>query len=104
MLPEPAPATTAGRQPGPVTLDGITLRPKKVALIAREGAVAVLSAEARSSNDRAREAIATLLARGDDLYGVTIGVGALRDYRVPEANRESYSLGLLRSHACGAGR
>jgi histidine ammonia-lyase len=86
-----------------VTLDGATLTPKKVALIAREGAVAELSAEARGNNDRAREAIATLLARGDDLYGVTTGVGALRDYRVPEAQRESYSLGLLRSHACGAG-
>ena len=37
------------------------------------------------------------------MYGVTTGVGALRDYRVPDDLREQYSLSLLRSHACGAG-
>ena len=89
--------------PAPVTLDGATLTPKKVALIAREGAVAELAPEAHARNDRARQAIEALLARGDDLYGVTTGVGALRAYRVPKARRERYSLGLLRSHACGAG-
>ncbi|HEY2259840.1 MAG TPA: aromatic amino acid ammonia-lyase [Solirubrobacteraceae bacterium] len=98
------PDTPSGRQPAPVTLDGATLTPKKVALIARNGAVANLDPAARARNNRARESIATLLARGDDLYGVTTGVGALRAYRVPEAHRESYSLGLLRSHACGAGQ
>ncbi len=35
---------------------------------------------------------------------MTTGVGALRDYQVPSASRADYSLGLLRSHACGAGR
>jgi histidine ammonia-lyase len=93
-----------GIEPAPVTLDGATLTPKKVALIAREGAYAELSEEAEARNDRAREAIAALLARGDHLYGVTTGVGALRAYRVPKAQRESYSLGLMRSHACGAGQ
>ena len=87
-----------------VILDGATLTPRDVALIARDGAVARLSDEARTRNDGARRAIATLLARGDELYGVTTGVGALRDYRVPEQERERHSLGLLRSHACGAGR
>jgi histidine ammonia-lyase len=87
----------------PVVLDGAGLTPKGVALIAREGAEARLGKGARERNDRARDAIHTLLARGDELYGVTTGVGALRDYHVPEDQRESYSLGLLRSHACGAG-
>jgi len=88
----------------PVVLDGSSLTPDGVAAIARDGAVAQLAPEARRSNTRAREAIAALLARGDDLYGVTTGVGALREYRVPEADRERYSVQLLRSHACGAGR
>ena len=101
---EPLSQSGAGLGPAPVTLDGATLTPKKLALIAREGAVAELAPEAQARNDRAREAIAALLARGDHLYGVTTGVGALRAYRVPEAQRESYSLGLLRSHACGAGQ
>jgi histidine ammonia-lyase len=75
-----------------------------VEAIARGGAEALLSAEARARNDDARNAIARLLARGDDLYGVTTGVGALRAYRVPANRRERYSLQLLRSHACGAGQ
>ena len=98
------PWTLATATPPPVTLDGATLTPKQVSLIARQGAEAVLSDEARARNDRAREAITALLARGDELYGVTTGVGALRAYRVPSDSRADYSLGLLRSHACGAGR
>ena len=87
----------------PVILDGATLTPKDVALIARYGAEARLSREALARNDGARRALRILLDRGEDLYGVTTGVGAMRAYRVPEGQRESYSLGLLRSHACGAG-
>jgi len=90
--------------PVPVVLDGATLTPAAVASIARDGAEVRLAPEAHARNDRAREAIVALLARGDDLYGVTTGVGALRAYRVPKNSRESYSLSLLRSHACGAGR
>jgi histidine ammonia-lyase len=96
------PLTEGG--PAPVVLDGSTLTPAGVAAIARDGAVAQLDPEARARNDRARAAIVTLLARGDDLYGVTTGVGALRAYRVPKNSRERYSLALLRSHACGAGQ
>jgi histidine ammonia-lyase len=87
----------------PVVLDGATLTPKGVAAIARDGAAAALAPEARERNRGARDAIATLLARGDELYGVTTGVGALRAYRVPKHSRERYSMNLLRSHACGAG-
>jgi histidine ammonia-lyase len=87
----------------PVTLDGATLTPKGVALIARGGARAQVAPDAQTRNDRAREAIEAWLRSGEELYGVTTGVGALRAYRVPDDGRESYSLGLLRSHACGAG-
>ncbi|MFZ0039984.1 MAG: aromatic amino acid ammonia-lyase [Solirubrobacteraceae bacterium] len=89
--------------PAPVVLDGATLTPKAVARIARDGARARLHDRARERNDRARAAIEVLLARGDELYGVTTGVGALRDYHVRAGERERYSLSLLRSHACGAG-
>ena len=99
-----APLPTAAVAPDPVLLDGVTLTPRGVALIAREGAEAQLAGAARTRNDAARAAIATLLERGDELYGVTTGVGALHDYRVPQDERERHSLGLLRSHACGAGR
>ena len=87
----------------PVILDGATLTPKGVALIARAGAPVRIADTARARNDEAREAIEAWLAAGEELYGVTTGVGAMRDYRVPDAERESYSLRLLRSHAGGAG-
>jgi histidine ammonia-lyase len=87
----------------PVVLDGSTLTPAGVAAIARDGAVAELSPEALARNVEAREAIVALLERGDELYGVTTGVGALRAYRVPKGSREEHSMNLLRSHACGAG-
>ena len=94
---------TTRSAPDPVELDGATLTPRQVALIAREGAEAQLAPDARARNDAARDAITQLLARGDELYGVTTGVGALRDYRVPEDGREEHSRKLLRSHAGGAG-
>ncbi|MGI8506569.1 MAG: HAL/PAL/TAL family ammonia-lyase [Solirubrobacteraceae bacterium] len=94
----------AGAAPAPVTLDGATLTPKGVALIARDGAPARLAPEAHARNDGARDAIEALLHRGEHLYGVTTGVGALRGYRIPKNLRERYSLALLRSHACGAGQ
>jgi histidine ammonia-lyase len=100
------PPSETGGVPAPATviLDGATLTPAAVASIARDGAAAQLAPEAHARNDRAREAIVSLLARGDELYGVTTGVGALRAYRVPKNSRERYSLSLLRSHACGAGQ
>lgn len=97
-----APASTAGAR-HPVVLDGASLTPGDVALIARDGVPARLAPEARVRNARARRAIAALLDRGDELYGVTTGVGAMRAYRVPEDGRQRHSLQLLRSHACGAG-
>jgi histidine ammonia-lyase len=88
----------------PVVLDGATLTPPQVVRIAREGAPVRLAAEASLRNDAAREALARLVARGAPIYGVTTGVGSLRDYPVDGGDRGDYSLSLLRSHACGAGR
>ncbi|MGI8864695.1 MAG: aromatic amino acid lyase [Solirubrobacteraceae bacterium] len=89
---------------GSFALDGATLTPAAVAAIARDGARVQLAPEARARNDAARTAIARLLAGGEHIYGVSTGVGALRGHRVAEEDREGYSLRLLRSHACGAGR
>ena len=48
-------------------LDGATLTPQGVSRIARDGAQAELAPEAIARNDAARQAIANLLARGDEL-------------------------------------
>ena len=83
MAVPPPVARGAVQTPDEVLLDGETLTPDAVALIARHGAPARLADEARTRNDEARGAIAALIERGDELYGVTTGVGALRSYRVP---------------------
>jgi histidine ammonia-lyase len=86
-----------------VVLDGASLTPDAVAKIARGGAHAELSEAARGRNDAARAAAEAVLARGDDLYGVTTGVGPLRGYRLDREAQLDHQLRLLRSHACGAG-
>jgi histidine ammonia-lyase len=87
-----------------VVLDGETLTPEAVARIARERPPVELAPAARERNDAARGAIAAAVDRGDELYGLTTGVGPLRGYRLSEDERDDYQLNLLRSHACGSGR
>jgi histidine ammonia-lyase len=87
-----------------IVLDGATLTPDAVVRIARSGAPVELSAEARKRNAAARQAVAAVLARGEQLYGASTGVGPLREHHVEAGDRAEHQLGLLRSHACGAGR
>ena len=87
-----------------IVLDGATLTADAVALIARSGAPVELGPSARARNEAARRAVDAVLARGDELYGASTGVGPLRTYRVDEGDRSEHQIGLLRSHACGAGR
>jgi histidine ammonia-lyase len=90
--------------PGAVLLDGQTLTPDSVALIARGGARAELGRRARERNRAGHLAVAKLLDDGVRMYGVTSGVGALRDHEIPVDERDEYSQRLLYSHAGGAGR
>jgi histidine ammonia-lyase len=94
---------TPGRSQRLIVLDGISLTPDAVARIARDGASVEFDPAARRRNDDARRALHAILARGDDLYGVSTGVGPLRGYRLEQAEREDHQVRLLRSHACGAG-
>ncbi|HLJ04312.1 MAG TPA: aromatic amino acid ammonia-lyase [Solirubrobacteraceae bacterium] len=86
-----------------IVLDGASLTPAEVAAVAFGGAAVELAPEARTRNLAARAAIADLLARGQELYGATTGVGALRDVRIADSERERYQWNLLRSHAVDAG-
>lgn len=87
-----------------IVLDGDTLNPAAVARVAREQAPVELAASARERNDQAARALDALIAAGEPIYGVTTGVGALRDHAIDADERAGYSRRLLRSHACGAGR
>ena len=87
-----------------IVLDGATLTPEAVTVVARNGAPVELAPEARARNEAAHRAIAALLERGEALYGATTGVGALRDRVIGDADRERFQWNLLRSHAVSAGR
>jgi len=89
-------ATTA------VELDGRTLTPDAVAAVAA-GAGVRIGRAARARNAAARSALESLVAAGEPVYGVTTGVGALHDRRVAPARAAEHQVGLLRSHAAGAG-
>jgi histidine ammonia-lyase len=90
--------------PATIDLDGVSLTPHALARIAREGARVRLTDAARARNDAARAALADLLEAGARVYGVSTGVGSLRDYQIPVEEVSEHPVRLLRSHACGAGR
>ena len=85
-------------------LDGRTLTPGAVEAVARGGEQVELSGEARERNAAAAQALDELVAGGEQVYGVTTGVGPFRTHPVPEDQRGDQQLRLLRSHASGGGR
>ena len=85
-------------------LDGRTLTPGAVEAVARGGEQVELSREARERNAAAVQALDELVAGGEQVYGVTTGVGPFRTHPVPEDRRGDQQLRLLRSHASGGGR
>jgi histidine ammonia-lyase len=86
-----------------IVLDGSGLRTEQIVAVAHEGEPVALAPAAIARNAGARETIAALLQSGEALYGASTGVGALRDHRVAESERERLQWNLLRSHAVTAG-
>jgi len=82
---------------------GGALSPDDVVGVARAGWPLTLPDEAERRVGRGR-AFVDRLADGDALvYGITTGVGKLKDVRIPPDERRALQLNLLRSHAGGLG-
>jgi histidine ammonia-lyase len=86
-----------------IALDGRSLTPASVVAIARRRAQAELAPAARDRNAAAAGLVGELLQRGDLLYGVTTGVGALRTSPSALEDPGDHQWRLLRSHAGGGG-
>jgi histidine ammonia-lyase len=86
-----------------IALDGRTLTPAAVVEIARGRAEARLTDAARERNAAAERLVRSLLERGELLYGVTTGVGALRSSPSDLPDTGEHQWRLLRSHAGGGG-
>jgi histidine ammonia-lyase len=82
---------------------GGPLTPEDVVGVARNGWPVTFPEEAERRVEQAR-AFVDRLGESDALaYGITTGVGKLKDVRIPVAERRALQLNLLRSHAAGLG-
>src|ERR1700694_664183 len=86
-----------------VTLDGQSLRPADVVAVARHGERVSLGPQAVSRLQRARPLVDRLVAEDRVVYGLTTGVGALKNVRIPPADTRQLQRNLFMSHAVGVG-
>jgi len=84
-------------------VDGETLTIEKVVGVARMGARAELSEDARGKMCYSRGLIERMIKDGSTIYGVNTGVGDLVSSRIPKKDIKAMQINLLRSHACGVG-
>ena len=89
--------------PEPVCLTGRDLDPAAVWRIAVEGASVEVEAKALADVAANRAALEAAIARGDRIYGVTTGLGALVRERVSAEDAATMQRDVLRSHAAGVG-
>src|SRR6185503_14715885 len=85
-----------------IELDGATLTLEQTADIA-DGAEVSLAAHARGPVERARRFVEQLVERGEVVYGINTGFGALADVSIPTGKLRELQVNLVRSHACGVG-
>src|SRR4030081_13268 len=89
--------------PLPVTLDGRSLGPSDVVAVARHGERVSLGPQAKTRLAQARNLVDRLVAEDRVVYGLTTGVGALKNVRIPPADTRQLQRNLFMSHAVGVG-
>jgi len=86
-----------------VVIDGSPLTIDEVVAVAYGRAVAVAGSDLAARMGPARELVADVFARGETVYGITTGFGALANTRIPSERARELQVDLLRSHAAGVG-
>ena len=86
-----------------VTLDGQSLRSADVAAVARHGERVTLGPTAKTRLKAARDLVDRLVREDRVVYGLTTGVGALKNVRIAPADTRQLQRNLLMSHAVGVG-
>ena len=74
-----------------------------VVAVARDGASAHLSAEARAAMEETAAVVASLADSEEPAYGISTGFGSLAQTRIPAERRTELQRALIRSHAAGMG-
>ncbi|MDH3755698.1 MAG: histidine ammonia-lyase [Acidimicrobiia bacterium] len=86
-----------------VTLSTQGLAAADVVAIARHDEPLALSDEARTAIAATSSVVDRILDRGESVYGVTTGFGALANTPIPPDRSAELQVALLRSHAAGMG-
>jgi histidine ammonia-lyase len=86
-----------------VDLDGRPLALEAVEAVARRGEPVALNPAARRALDAGRAFVDRLAAGSEPIYGITTGVGKLKDVVIPPGQRAELQRNLVLSHAGGVG-
>ena len=86
-----------------VALDGGPLTLPMVDAVARGGARVSVGAEAQRRIGEARRFVDELVGSSAPIYGITTGVGKLKDVVIPAGQRDELQRNLVLSHAAGVG-
>ncbi len=87
-----------------VLLTGESLTLEEVVRIARGGEHVEYAAEAVERMRAARGLLERVLARGDEVYGLTTGVGVRKRFRVPPEELAEFNRMLVLNHRVGQGQ
>ncbi len=85
-----------------IELDGQSLSLAQTEAVAN-GEPVSLSAEARRLMEASRRFVEQIIARGEVVYGINTGFGALSEVTIPSDELRELQINLVRSHACGVG-
>jgi histidine ammonia-lyase len=86
-----------------VVLDGGPLALADVAAVARERATGAVGPAAGQRVDEARRFVEEVAGATQPIYGITTGVGKLKDVVIPREQRDELQRNLVLSHAGGVG-
>lgn len=89
--------------PGPVVIDGQRLATDDVVRVARLRGAVVLSPDAIALLEACRASVERIMARRQPVYGLTTGVGELRNVYIPPDEVIRLQQNIVRSHAAGVG-
>jgi histidine ammonia-lyase len=86
-----------------VALDGETLTLDEVGRVARKRERVELAPAAIERMRETRALVERALARGDEVYGLSTGVGMRKRFRVDEAEQDAFNRALILNHRTGQG-
>jgi histidine ammonia-lyase len=85
-----------------IEIDGLSLTLEATLAVAL-GEQVVLAEAAKPRVAAARRVVEDIISRGDTVYGINTGFGALSDVTIPPDDLRQLQLNLVRSHSCGVG-